>query len=99
MLREVLLKKDTWQFMYSFLRVLFIHAFFGSPSQVKADNLLQVRVEALFDRNNADFEMLKNCCNLYAHFNGEIMPFCQREIVRKRNMNTRNSHDSGPCRE
>lgn len=84
-LREILLRKDIWPLIYSFLRVLFFHILHGSPLQIRGNNLLQIRVEALFDRHNSDFQMLKHC-NLYTQFKGELMPFCEREIIRKRHV-------------
>ena len=38
-----------------------------------------------FDRRNSDFDMLRHC-NLAFDIHGELVPFCQREIGRKRDI-------------
>lgn len=81
--KEILLNKKIRPFIIMTLRKLFFNILFGSAPMLKDKYSFQVRVEGLFDRHNSDFRMLRHC-NLYACFESELVPFCQREIARKK---------------
>lgn len=82
-MQEVLLNKKVRPFIFVLLRTLFFHTLFRFPPMIKDNYSFQIRIEGLFDRYNSDFRMLKHC-NLYVHFKDEFIPFCQREIARKK---------------
>ncbi|MDO8661721.1 MAG: radical SAM protein [Candidatus Omnitrophota bacterium] len=82
-IKEFLLNKQARPLTFRLLRSLLASVIFKSQLTFKDSFSFQVRVEELFNRQNTDFDMLKHC-NLYAYFEDELMPFCQREIVRKK---------------
>lgn len=84
-IKDVVLNKKARLFICMLLRTLFLHILLGKPPMIKDHYSFQVRIEGLFDKYNSDFNMLEHC-NLLAYCDDEIMPFCQREIARKKHL-------------
>lgn len=82
-IREFMLNKKIRPLTLIFLRAIFLSIFLKCPSLIKDACSFEVKVEGLFDRYNSDFAMLRHC-NLYAYHKEELIPFCQKEIIRKK---------------
>jgi hypothetical protein len=82
-LKDFIINKKLLPFTLMLLRTLFLSIFFKSHPIIKGCYSLQIRIESIFDRYDTDFNMLKHC-NLYAYHQNEFIPFCQREIIRKK---------------